>query len=228
MTSTLESPRMSKKPAAPALSAQVDETPGWAAFLSSRRAQYAALGIVAVVAIGWFVALSSRRKEEFAARALDQARAAAEAGNLPLAASELQKVTSTYGGTDAAQEAVITLNQVRLVNGQNELAVVGLQDFLKSAPAVKYRAASYGLLGRALENAKRPAEAAEAFENASKTADVDYLRADYLLEAGRAWRNSGSTDKATEAYRRIITSYPKTTSKVEAEVRLAELTGGKL
>src|SRR6266508_2286320 len=80
--------------------------------------------------IAWFVVTSSRRKEEFAARSLDQARAAAEAGNLPLASSELQKLIQTYKGTDAASEAVITLNQVRMVNGQSELAAVGLREFL--------------------------------------------------------------------------------------------------
>ena len=35
---------------------------------------------------------SGRRKEEFAARSLNQARATAEAGNLPLASSELQRL----------------------------------------------------------------------------------------------------------------------------------------
>ena len=90
---------------------------------------------VAVLVLGllaWFIVTSGRRKEEFAQRSLNQARTAAEAGNLPLASSELQKVIQTYKGTDAATEAMLTLNQVRMVNGQSELAVVGLRDFLKT------------------------------------------------------------------------------------------------
>ena len=86
--------------------------------------------------IAWFTFTSGQRKEEFAARS-NQARAAAEAGNLPLASSELQKLIQTYKGTDAAREAVITLNQVRMVNGQSELAAVGLRDFLATKPAAK-------------------------------------------------------------------------------------------
>ncbi|HXI21461.1 MAG TPA: tetratricopeptide repeat protein [Gemmatimonadales bacterium] len=203
---------------------------GLGAWFKVKTNRYLAAGI-AVLAIGlvaWFVVMSGKRKEEFAARALDQARGAAEAGNLPLAASELQKVISTFSGTKAAQEAVITLNQVRLVNGQGELAAVGLQDFLKSNPDREFLSPTYGLLGRAYENANRPADAAAAYENASKSADLDYLKADFLLDAGRAYVSAGQKDKAIAAYQAILKDYPKTSSFVEAQVRLAELTEGKM
>jgi tetratricopeptide (TPR) repeat protein len=174
--------------------------------------------VLALLLLGvaaWVVLSSERRKEEFAARSLSQARTAAEAGNLPLASSELQRLIQTYRGTDAATEAVITLNQVRMVNGQSELAAVGL------APA-------YGLLGTALENAKRPAEAAAAFRNASRSADLEYLKARYLIDAGRAFKAAGKNAEALAAYRAVIDSFPKSTSEVEAKVRLAELTDGKM
>ena len=48
--------------------------------------------LLAIALVTWLVISSQRRKEEFAARSLNQARAAAEAGNLPLASSELQKL----------------------------------------------------------------------------------------------------------------------------------------
>ena len=176
----------------------------------------------------WLVLASGRRKEEFAARSLNQARATAEAGNLPLASSELQRLIETYRGTDAATEAVITLNQVRMVNGQSELAAVGLRDFLAKNPARKYLAPANGLLGTALENSKRPAEAAAAFANASKSADLEYLKARYLIDAARAYRAAGKTAEAGAAYREVIQKYPKSSSFTEAQVRLAELTDGKM
>jgi len=195
---------------------------------SQNRYLAAGVGLALVALIVWFVALSGQRKEQFASRALDQARVIAEQGNLPLAASEFQKVISTYGGSTAAQEAVINLNQVRLINGQQELAAVNLQDFLKSKPAPQFRAPAYSLLGRALENAGRHGDAAEAYLNASKVAEFDYLKADLLLDAARAYANGGQRDKAVEAYRGVIKDFPKTSSKVEAEVRLAELTAGQM
>ena len=194
----------------------------------TRRLVTAAIAAVVAGLIAWFMVTSGRRKEEFAARSLNQARAAAEAGNLPLASSELQKVIQTYRGTEAASEAVITLNQVRMVNGQSELAAVGLRDFLATKPAPKYAAPAYGLLGAALENAQKWSDAGDAFANASKAADLDYLRARYLVDAGRAYREGGKAPEAVAAYREIIQKYAKTSSMTEAQVRLAELTDGKM
>ena len=193
------------------------------------RIAVAGVALVAVIAlVVWLVLSSQRRKAEFATRSLNQARAAAEAGNLPLASSELQKLIDQYKGTDAATEAVITLNQVRMVNGQSELAAVNLRDFLATNPAPQYRAPAYGLLGAALENAKRYGEAADAYSNASKAADLEYLKARYLIDAGRAYADADKRPQAEAAYREIIQKFPKSASVTEAQVRLAELTDGKM
>ena len=188
----------------------------------------AGVAVLVVGLLAWFIVTSGRRKEEFAQRSLNQARTAAEAGNLPLASSELQKVIQTYKGTDAATEAMLTLNQVRMVNGQSELAVVGLRDFLKTNPEVKYQAPANGLLGSALENSSHFAEAGAAYQKASETATLEYLKARYLIDAGRAYRAAGKTAEATAVYRTVIEKFPTSTSFTEAQVRLAELTDGKM
>jgi predicted negative regulator of RcsB-dependent stress response len=222
MAATMEAPSQSRAPAPAA-----PTIPGW---ITDSRHRYIILGglLVAIALVAWFVVMSGKRKEQFASRALDQATTIAEQGNLPLAASELQKITTTYGGTAAAQEAVIRLNQVRLVNGQHELAAVGLQDFIKSGPAPHFRSVAYSLLGRALENSGRSADAAAAYTSASESAEVDYLRAAHLLDAGRAFSSAGNRDKAIEAYRRILKDFPSSSARTEAEVRLAELTVGQM
>src|SRR3954466_13722610 len=194
-----------------------------------RRPFVGAIAIAAVAAIiGWFLLASGNRKEQFAARSLNQARAAAEAGNLPLASSELQRLITTYKGTDAAREAVIALNQVRMINGQSELAAVGLREYLASKPAKKYLAPAQGLLGAALENSKRWGEAAEAYNQAANVADLEYLKASYLVDAGRAYREAGKAQDAERAYRTVLEKYPTSPRFTEAQVRLAELTDGKM
>lgn len=186
-----------------------------------------AVGVLVAVAAGaWFWKTAAARKEAFASRAVQAARQAAEQGNLPLAASELQKITQTYGGTRSAVEAMLVLNQVRMVNGQTELAVVGLREFIAKNPPMEFRVPAYGLLGVALENTRQPLEAAAAFEQASTGAQVDYLRADYLMQAGRAYTNAGKPDLAINAYQKVVDSYSKTPALNEAQVRLAELTRG--
>jgi outer membrane protein assembly factor BamD (BamD/ComL family) len=197
-----------------------------------RKHQKLALGIagaLVVVALGaWLVRETGQRRQLRAAEQLDQARNIAESGNLPLAASELQKVIETYSGTDAATEAVVTLNQVRMVNGQSELAVVSLQDYLKTNPKKVYKVPAQGLLGEALENAGRPEEAGAAYLGASNDAEVDYLKAQYLLSAARAYGNAGKVEEAVKALQAIIDKYPNTTAVTEAKVRLSEFTQGRM
>ena len=220
MATTVE-PTRAQAPTAPAVS-----TP-W--YKNRQRYIIAAVAIaVAIALVVWFVVASNKRKEAFAARSLNQARTAAEAGNLPLASSELQKLISAYKGTDAASEAVITLNQVRMINGQNELAVVGLREFLNGNPPEQYRTPASGLLAAALENAKQWEEAGKAYTQASNMAEVEYLKAQYLVDAGRAYRLGGKLDEAAAAYRTILKKYPKSSSVTEAQVRLAEITDGKM
>jgi outer membrane protein assembly factor BamD (BamD/ComL family) len=198
--------------------------PAWA---QNPRVLGGVLGGIAVIAAAvWFINSSSARKEEFGSRALQSARQAAEAGNLPLAASELQKVSQTYKGTRAGTEAVLSLNQVRLLNNQAELAVVGLKEFAATSPK-GYVAQTQALLGVALENTKKPAEAAAAYLAAAAAAEVDFLKAQYLIDAGRAWAQAGKPEEAEKAYREIIANYPKTAALTEAKVRLAELTKGQ-
>jgi outer membrane protein assembly factor BamD (BamD/ComL family) len=208
-------------PVAPAKPAAM---PAW---VQNPRVLGGVLGGIAVIAAAvWFINSSSARKEEFGSRALQSARQAAEAGNLPLAASELQKVSQTYKGTRAGTEAVLSLNQVRLLNNQAELAVVGLKEFAATSPK-GYVAQTQALLGVALENTKKPAEAAAAYLAAAAAAEVDFLKAQYLIDAGRAWAQAGKPEEAEKAYREIIANYPKTAALTEAKVRLAELTKGR-
>ena len=168
--------------------------------------------VVAGALIAWFMVTSGQRKEEFAARSLNQARSAAEAGNLPLASSELQKLIRTYKGTDAATEAVITLNQVRMVNGQSELAAVGLRDFLATKPAPEYAAPAYGLLGAALENARKFDEAGDAFM--SRLQDGRAGVSQGSLSAGRG---AGPTGRRQDAggHRGLPGDHPEVSQDVE-------------
>ncbi|HMU61077.1 MAG TPA: tetratricopeptide repeat protein [Gemmatimonadales bacterium] len=186
-------------------------------------------GAAVVVALGtWLVIETGQRRELRAAEQLDRARSIAESGNLPLAASELQKIIETFSGTNAATEAVVTLNQVRMVNGQSELAVVSLQEYLKTNPKKIYKVPAQGLLGEALENANRPEEAGQAYLGAANDADLDYLKAQYLLSAGRAFVNAGNAEEAFKALSTIVEKYPDTGVKTEATVRLSELTQGRM
>ena len=196
--------------------------------MPSQRTLTIIAAVVALLALGaWMVITSARRKEQFATRALLEARMTAERGNLPLAATQFQQLVDTYRGSDASREALIGLNQLRLINGQSDLAAVSLREFIATNPEPKYAAPAHGLLGAALENAGRPADAAASYQEAARIAPIDYLKAEYLLQAGRALLAAGKPAEAQAAYERVVNEYKETASYTEAQVRLSELTAGR-
>jgi tetratricopeptide (TPR) repeat protein len=81
------------------------------------------------------------------------------------------------------------------------------------------------LLGLALEQTGRFAEAGQAFEDGSEVALEEYrfLSAGLLLSAGRAYTAAGDTTAAIRALERLVTEFDETTAAQEARLRLAEL-----
>ncbi|HWA41471.1 MAG TPA: tetratricopeptide repeat protein, partial [Gemmatimonadales bacterium] len=199
------------------------------AWFRARQRQVLIVGgaVLLVAAIGGLLWWTQANKEAAAASALEQARAAADGPNgLAQSAGMLQRIIDQYSGTDASQEAVLTLAQVRMINGQHQLAAVALQEFVDKGPRAKYVAPARGLLGGALEGIGRYADAAENYMAASKGADLDVLKAQYLVNAARAYDLAGNREKALEALRTVVKDYAKTQMATEATVRLAELTQG--
>ncbi len=188
----------------------------------------AVLGIVLVALVAWYITESGRRKRAQANEALDQARAVMEAGNYPEASSQLQRVVQVFAGTEAAYEATISLNQVRMLSGQDQLAVDELRRFIASRPPAAHLAAANLHLGMALENLSQFQEAAAAYRAAAEAAPAPYIQADALLAAARSQRLAGDVDGAVATLQGIVSRYPATSAGViEAKVRLAELTQGR-
>ena len=185
------------------------------------------ISTVLIVAAGLLVwtASTTRRSEAVAGQQLQSARYAFDNQNLPLAASELARIIENYSNTNAAAQGRLLLAQVRLLQGQPQQAVELLGDHTSSAPAA-FRAQAYGLLGAAYENLGRVREAAEAYQNGAERARMDFLKAQMLSDAGRAWAAAGDTAKAIAAYRLIVDQLPKEAAVTEAKVRLGELTKG--
>ncbi len=188
-----------------------------------------AAGVVFVLGLaGWYVVESGRRKQAQALAGLDQARSSMEAGNYPEASAGFQKVTQNYAGTDAAYEAALALNQVRMLSGQGQLAVDDLRKLVASNPPGSYGAAARAHLAMALENTGKAAEAASEYVKAAELAPEAFRKVDALLSAARSYRAIGKETEAIAVLSELIKKYPKETAGIaEAEVRLAEITKGK-
>ncbi|HEV8600107.1 MAG TPA: tetratricopeptide repeat protein [Gemmatimonadales bacterium] len=188
------------------------------------------LGALAVLAIGlWLYSETGRRKAQAGAEALDAARGAFETGNLPAASTAFQQVIQAYRGTDAAYQAELGLNTVRLASGQSQLAVDELRKFANAHPPALYESGAWLLMGGALENLSKFGEAADAYLKAADTAPEDYRKVEGLIGAARSYHLAGKQQEGIAVLRRIVTKYPEATPGVaEAKVRLAELTRGAM
>ena len=183
-------------------------------------------GAVFVLAAGiWLWISSANRKEAFAQQALAQARVSAESGNLPLAASDLARLVERFGGTHAADQAAIMLAQVRLLQGQRDVAINDLQRFVRSSHPGYVKASAYSLLGNGLEDARKLREAGEAYRQAAASTNLDFLKATYLLDAGRVLAAAGDTTGARAAFGEVLSKYGRLDQATEARVRMAEVGG---
>jgi len=183
-------------------------------------------GAVFLAAAGiWLWITSANRKEAFAQQALGQARVSAESGNLPLAASDLARLVDRFSGTHAADQAAIMLAQVRLLQGQRDVAINDLQRFVRSRRPAYVKASAYSLLGNGLEDAGKLREAGEAYRQAAAAANLDFLKATYLLDAGRVLAAAGDTTAARAAFGEVLGKYGQLDQATEARVRMAEVGG---
>ncbi|HET9274788.1 MAG TPA: hypothetical protein VFN96_01825 [Gemmatimonadales bacterium] len=199
--------------------------------LKARRTLLVRGGIaLLVVVVGiWFYRESGRRKAQAGSEALDRARIAAETGNLPVASSELQKVSQTYAGSEPGYLAVIALNEVRLSMGQAQIAADDLRSFVGRNPPATHAASAYALLGAASENLGKFDDAAQAYARSAELAPEPYRQVDGMLGQARALRLAGKAPEALTVLRGILSRYSKETPGVaEAEVRLSELTSGAM
>ncbi len=183
----------------------------------------AAIALAAAAGAVWFYVEYRERREVAAMRALDQARASLQAGNLPLASSDLSRLISTYGGAGAADEAVMLLARVRMTQGQPAIAAAELRAGIAKGLGDQFRAPAYALLGAALEDTGDARGAAEAYRQAVEASWYAHLKARYLNDAGRALTAAGDTAGAARAYERLLNDFGETPSAVEARIRLSEL-----
>lgn len=189
-----------------------------------RRQVTGTLAAVIVITAGvWMTVQYQRNKAAQADRSLNEARVAAQSGNLPLAASDLSRLIASHGGTAAADEAIILLAQVRLIQDQPSLAVQELRGALSEGLKSQFRAPAYGLLGTAEEQLGNMVAAGEAYETAAEESWYTFLEAQYLSDAGRVYWAAGDTTRALGAYERVLSEFEDSPSSTEARVRLGEL-----
>jgi len=181
--------------------------------------------VVAIAAAGyWFYLRSREIQSANAEKALMNAKQSISAGNTSLAQSDLQKVYSRYGSTNAGVEAAMLLAQIDYDGHKVQDGVSLLDKVAGSSAASRMQSTILGLEGDGYMQLGKPAEAAKRYEAAATATIYEAERAYQRSKAARAYQIAGDTAKARDVWTSILNDPSAQSMAAEARVRLGELT----
>ena len=184
----------------------------------------AAAGLLVLAAAIYFVQAGSQRANERAAGMLADARGDFQKGAYEPAATRLEELISTSGGTAPGKQALILYGDVRYAQGRYQDAAGyyrrAIEKFQKD-PILG--TAARRALAATLENMKEYAEAAKIHEQLLTTETPGPLRTQTQLDLARNLLRAGETDRAKTLYEEVALNQENPLAAQEAQLRLAEI-----
>jgi TolA-binding protein len=184
----------------------------------------AAAGLLVLAAAIYFVQAGSQRANERAAGMLADARGDFQRGALDPAATRLEELLSTSGGTAPGKQALILYGDVRYAQGRYQDAAGYYRraiDKFQGDPIVG--AAARRALAATLENMKEYEEAAKIHEELLGSEAAGPLRTQAQLDLARNLLRAGQTDRAKVLYEEVSINQDSPVAAQEAQMRLAEI-----
>jgi predicted negative regulator of RcsB-dependent stress response len=194
--------------------------------VNSRWVGIGAVVVLIAAVVAWYIPRARQQKNENADKRLLAAKQSIGSGNLQLAESDLKKTADQYAGTNAGIEAGLLFAQLKLDKGDAAGAVSYLQDLAAKVGSAPSIASVRGLLGDALAQANKTADAAAEYEKAAGTTAMPNERATLLAKAGHAYMAAGKLDAAKRIWQLIATQEDNPGLAAEARVRLGEIAVG--
>ncbi len=192
--------------------------------VNSRWVAVGAIVVVAALLVAWFVQRTALNATMNSDRQLMGAKQSLRTGNPALAETDLQKVMNQYASKPAGAEAGMLLASLKLEKGDYVGAATTLRELADkvdahNAPAVR------SLLGDALSQQDKLAEAAAEYVRAADLTDLTNEKEFYRTKAARAFQAAGKTSEAKGMWEGLSTSENQAVV-LEAKVRLGELIYG--
>lgn len=190
----------------------------------SKTITYALLGLLALVALGYFYVQSKSNAETAAATLLTKAQLETQNGQRENAINIYQEIIDQYDGTNAAAKANFLLGKIYWEDDNLTLAKQYFQAYLDEASDdnLLTQAALAGLADCYYAE-KNYAEAAKLYERAAKIEPDFPPAAAYLYSAAQAYKAAGNPAKAKALAQKIIDDYEDPQFKNRAEILLNSL-----
>jgi predicted negative regulator of RcsB-dependent stress response len=192
--------------------------------INSRALTAGAVLVVVAGAAFWFYGRSKQIQAGNAEKALQTAKQSMNAGNVPLAQTDLQKVYAKYGNTSAGVEAAMLLAQLDYDSGKFQDGISTLQKVSGSSAANGVEATVRSLEGDGYAQMGKMSDAAKQYESAADATGYETEKAYQRAKAARAYQTAGDTAKARQIWTDISTDPRYSTMAAEARIRLGELT----
>lgn len=188
----------------------------------------AAVGLVALIAIGIGVSLMQGAQEDEAQAMLGAVLPAYESGSYEQAlegadgASGLLFVADEYSGTDAGNLAAFYAGDVLFRLGRYEEAIDMFDSFdggstIVGASAIAGQAQSHAALGN-------HEQAGNLFRQAALLIDDEVTAPQHFLNAGEAYEEAGAFAQAVDVYEELLAMYPDAQQSTIAEIGRARAT----
>jgi predicted negative regulator of RcsB-dependent stress response len=181
--------------------------------------------VLLVVGPLWFFGQRAGTFEE-AALQLEQVQQVAAISPPEEAVAELERYLARYGNTPYGIEARLVLGELHLEEGRPEEAIRALREV---APSTRdpLRVQATFLLAAAYEQAERWSEAADAYRELARRAEMTFQRREATDGLARVKLAEGDTAAAIEAIRALIAEFEEEDPvRGYFEMRLHELGGG--
>ena len=189
--------------------------------LHTREAMWGVIALVVLAGGYWFYQKSQAAQGRNASVALQEAEQAINAGNLPLAQANLEKMVRRYGDMQAGKVGVVLLAQVHYQKGEYQAGIDALKP-LATGSDPYFTASALSMTGAGLEQLHRYVEAAASYQAASEKSMFDTDKAINLSSAARNLMLAGKVADAKAIYEKLA-SDPQGTASAEARVRLGEM-----
>ncbi|MGI8510799.1 MAG: tetratricopeptide repeat protein [Gemmatimonadaceae bacterium] len=185
-----------------------------------RNLAYVGVAILVIGAGAWFYVRSNALKEQHAELAYETALQSVSSGNLPLAQSDLKKVTVRYSGTNGAAQSAMALAKLYYEQGKYQAGIDALKEPASHDGDLEYGAKL--LLAAGYQGLGNAQQAATVYEAAAGLARFDADRAGAMAMAARAYQQANNKAAAVKIWNDLLKD-TKSGFDAEAQIRLGEL-----
>ena len=194
--------------------------------INSRTISFGAIVVVGIAFGVWFVQRTALNETISSDRQLLTAKQSLNSGNAPLAEADLKKVVDKYADKPAGSEAGLLLAQLKLDKGDYQGAVTDLKSLSGKVSSGPSSASIRGLLGDAVAQLGKPADAAAEYQKAAALTAGPNQKGFWMAKAGRAYLEAGKTAEGRKIFEDLAAQHDNEAMATEARIRLGEITAG--